>query len=215
MLLRRRDLIPCRPHSNHNQNQEIAAIPVESPGVGGQSKPKGLSCTMIECLMTAVIAMDVYTENTPGAPKPRFDLPDVYYCCDGPDLIYTDKRPGVTVALFTRWKKAPYTGSYEIIDAATAPYVLPATTIAELPLGRTVIDVRAYSADGEWIGWLADETFITCHGDVNLDLTVDVSDLLLLLETWGSPGGGMDDDGATSISIMLQILGGWGDCDQQ
>jgi len=49
-------------------------------------------------------------------------------------------------------------------------------------------------------------------GDINGDGVVNVADLLLLLATWGEPGGSADlnDDGIVNVEDLLILLGNWG-----
>jgi hypothetical protein len=54
-----------------------------------------------------------------------------------------------------------------------------------------------------------------CPGDLNGDATVDVSDLLILLGSWGPCSGCPADlnfDGVVDVSDLLILLGSWGPC---
>ncbi len=53
-----------------------------------------------------------------------------------------------------------------------------------------------------------------CPADLNADLTVDASDLAVLLAAWGAPGPtDLDADSTTSASDLAILLAAWGDCD--
>ncbi|MDP7030454.1 MAG: hypothetical protein QF733_09570 [Phycisphaerales bacterium] len=71
-----------------------------------------------------------------------------------------------------------------------------------------------HEAAVEWVHThLADEA--PCHGDVNGDHHVDVSDLLGLLSDWGSCSGcatDLDGSGAVDVEDLLQLLAVFGDC---
>ncbi len=52
----------------------------------------------------------------------------------------------------------------------------------------------------------------TCAADVDGDGSVDVVDLLLILGSWGTPGGDVNGDGTTDVVDLLIVLGAWGGC---
>ncbi|MBG79622.1 MAG: hypothetical protein CMJ39_02785 [Phycisphaerae bacterium] len=52
--------------------------------------------------------------------------------------------------------------------------------------------------------------------DANNDNTVDVDDLLMVINQWGDCGscsGDLDDSGAVDVADLLLLLDGWGDCE--
>ena len=54
-----------------------------------------------------------------------------------------------------------------------------------------------------------------CPTDINGDGVVSVSDILILIEQWGSCGGCTGDinsDGTVDISDLLEIVAAWGPC---
>ena len=51
-----------------------------------------------------------------------------------------------------------------------------------------------------------------CAGDYNDTGTVDVEDLLILLDGWGTETGDLNDDGLTDIEDLLILIGNWGPC---
>jgi hypothetical protein len=61
------------------------------------------------------------------------------------------------------------------------------------------------------------QTLPACPGDLNLDGTVDATDLAILLGAWGGvgpigAGGDIDLDGDTDGADLGTLLGGWGPC---
>jgi len=53
-----------------------------------------------------------------------------------------------------------------------------------------------------------------CIGDINQDNNVDISDLLLLIDAWGSSGiGDFDNNGVIDVTDMLMLIGAWGVCE--
>ncbi len=65
----------------------------------------------------------------------------------------------------------------------------------------------------------ADEVFITCDGDFDLDGAVSAADLALLLGSWGSCAdpadcpADLDGDGAVGPFDLALLLGNWGPCE--
>ena len=56
-----------------------------------------------------------------------------------------------------------------------------------------------------------------CQGDLNSDGTVDVADLLAVIETWGpcdlsSCNADLDGDGIVAVGDILILISGWGNC---
>ena len=51
--------------------------------------------------------------------------------------------------------------------------------------------------------------------DINGDGTVNVSDLLIVIAYWGSPGSPADvnEDGIVDVSDLLMVVGNWGPCE--
>ena len=71
-----------------------------------------------------------------------------------------------------------------------------------------------------WLAFTDDTSAVvvaepTCLGDLNIDNTVDVSDLLLLLAAWGpcdACDADLDESGSVDVSDLLILLGAWGGC---
>tara|TARA_B110000881_G_scaffold75938_1_gene66117 strand:- start:1475 stop:2017 length:543 start_codon:yes stop_codon:yes gene_type:complete len=55
----------------------------------------------------------------------------------------------------------------------------------------------------------------TCNGDINMDDTVGVVDLLQIIEHWGQMNSPADisSDGIVDVSDLLIVVGSWGACD--
>jgi len=53
-----------------------------------------------------------------------------------------------------------------------------------------------------------------CPGDRNNSGTVDVSDLLIIISTWGSndPAGDANGSGIVDVTDLLIVIAGWGPC---
>jgi hypothetical protein len=85
-------------------------------------------------------------------------------------------------------------------------------------LNRTSVDCEF--ANGNWLGAgttcednSCDET--VCDSDVDQNGTVDVSDLLVVIDQWGltdSPAD-LNGDGIVDVSDLLLVVGNWGPCE--
>ncbi len=51
-----------------------------------------------------------------------------------------------------------------------------------------------------------------CPADLDGDNHVGINDFLLVLGSWGGPGGDTNGDGITDIFDFLNVLGSWGPC---
>jgi hypothetical protein len=51
-----------------------------------------------------------------------------------------------------------------------------------------------------------------CEGDLSGDDLVDLTDILMVLDNWGTPAGDVNDDGLTDVSDLLVVLGSFGGC---
>ena len=54
-----------------------------------------------------------------------------------------------------------------------------------------------------------------CPADVTGDGNVGVSDILMLIESWGPCAGcdaDVNDDGVVNVTDMLEVVGSWGPC---
>ena len=54
-----------------------------------------------------------------------------------------------------------------------------------------------------------------CIGDIEGDGSVDVGDLLLIIDYWGStnPAGDLNGDGSVNVTDLLIVVGNWGPCE--
>ncbi len=48
--------------------------------------------------------------------------------------------------------------------------------------------------------------------DLNCDGSVDVSELIVVLNGWGTPAGDVTGDGTTDVTDLLAVLSAWGSC---
>jgi hypothetical protein len=55
----------------------------------------------------------------------------------------------------------------------------------------------------------------SCIGDVNQDGTVNVTDLLSIIDAWGTSDAGadIDGDGVVAVGDLLTTVGNWGSCE--
>jgi hypothetical protein len=54
---------------------------------------------------------------------------------------------------------------------------------------------------------------VDCPADATGDLTVDVNDLLIVINNWGGPGlGDIDGNGTTAVDDLLMVINSWGVC---
>ena len=77
------------------------------------------------------------------------------------------------------------------------------------------IDLACVSEDGGMVVLLTNEIDPDSAADLDGDGTVGISDLLILLASWGpNPGhpADLDGDGIVGILDFLQLLGSWGPC---
>jgi hypothetical protein len=71
---------------------------------------------------------------------------------------------------------------------------------------------------GVWLGPLTvcadDECVFGCEGDTNGDGEVNVSDLLDVVDQWGSTSGSGDvnNDGIVNVGDLLAVVEAWGTC---
>ena len=62
------------------------------------------------------------------------------------------------------------------------------------------------------LNWLADSQD-ACEADCNGDGSVGVSDLLAVIDAWGTSSGcDVNDDGIVNVSDLLEVVGNWGTC---
>jgi len=54
----------------------------------------------------------------------------------------------------------------------------------------------------------------SCDADVNGDATVNVSDILMVIDSWGSsnPDADVNNDGTVNVSDLLEVVSAWGPC---
>jgi uncharacterized membrane protein len=104
--------------------------------------------------------------------------------------------------------------------------IIPSTDILDcfgeysMADGWEDVEWYLFGGDGElyieWTGMTISEPEPAdpCPADINDDSTVDVFDLLDLLDAWGSPGGSADlnGDGVVDVFDLLELLDAWGPC---
>jgi len=79
--------------------------------------------------------------------------------------------------------------------------------------GNTVGQIWGDYTDGGG-NTIADECPV-CPADINGDVIVNVSDLLVVIDQWGltdSPAD-VNDDGIVDVSDLLIVVGNWGPCE--
>ena len=79
--------------------------------------------------------------------------------------------------------------------------------------GNTVDQILGYFLD-EGGNTIADVCPIDCP-DTNGDGYVNVSDLLIVIDQWGSSNSPADvnEDGIVDVSDLLIVIGNWGECE--
>ena len=96
---------------------------------------------------------------------------------------------------------------------ATSERFKPLRSSHNLPsdLDESEYDDIPDEPEGDW----ASNEQRDCHADLNLDRTVDVTDLLALLSAWGNEGGLGDivHDGRVDVLDLLELIEKWGQCD--
>jgi len=62
---------------------------------------------------------------------------------------------------------------------------------------------------------IIDGHVVTCDGDTNADNSVNVTDLLTVIDQWGGVGGSGDvnSDGIVNVNDLLMVVGNWGECE--
>jgi hypothetical protein len=126
--------------------------------------------------------------------------------CEGESVTFTVTASGPGVLTY-QWHK-----DGEIIDGAVSPsYTIASVTEADAGMYDVVVD----SACGSVTSLPAQLTIGTdcCPWDLDGDLDVSTSDLLLLLGNWGGVGvGDINGDGIVSTSDLLALVAHWGFC---
>ena len=63
------------------------------------------------------------------------------------------------------------------------------------------------------VGWLGSDD-PPCDADCNGDGVVDVSDMLAIIDAWGTGTGcDINGDGTIDVIDLLEVVGNWGACD--
>ncbi len=81
--------------------------------------------------------------------------------------------------------------------------------------------VEKMNNNGEMLIKIGSEYFLLnshCKADLNHDGSVNVSDILLLIDAWGSTDLGLcssdiDSDGVVAVSDLLVLIDSWGECE--
>ena len=63
--------------------------------------------------------------------------------------------------------------------------------------------------------WVNVVCLIDCNGDLDNDGFVNVNDLLMIIDQWGSSNSPADinEDGIVDIADLLMVVGDWGPCE--
>jgi hypothetical protein len=91
-------------------------------------------------------------------------------------------------------------GEARFVDIAS----MPDTGVPVLP-GGTVVDMGAFEV----------QPLPLCPADVNGDGSVNITDLLAVIASWGAAGGNPADvngDGTVNIADLLGVIAAWGAC---
>lgn len=124
--------------------------------------------------------------------------------------MYTDGSPTVTNCIFRDNIAKAWGGAISHLDNGSAGPTVSNTQFcnnspddiygAWVNGGGNVFDV---GCDDE-----------TCSADVSGDSYVNVTDLLAVIDAWGSSGGDADinDDGSVNVGDLLEVVGNWGPC---
>jgi len=51
-----------------------------------------------------------------------------------------------------------------------------------------------------------------CAADMDGSSVVDIEDLLLFMDAWGTPAADLNGDGSPDINDLLMLMGMWGPC---
>jgi hypothetical protein len=86
---------------------------------------------------------------------------------------------------------------------------------------NNLLESMCLAGNGTWLGPFTvcedGGCALTCDGDVDGSNTVDVNDLLAVIDQWGLTNSPSDinDDGIVDVSDLLMVVGNWGPCDEE
>ncbi|MHC4317856.1 MAG: endonuclease/exonuclease/phosphatase family protein [Planctomycetota bacterium] len=218
--------LPCCSNDSGRQNaaDEIMAFVRDARTPGGQLdlSPDApivitgdLNLVGLARQLETLLTGDISDEGTYG--------PDFAPDWDGTDLLdviaqQTEKRMGYT------WRN-----DWSSFWPGRLDFIIATDSVAEV--GNRFILYTPEMSPGERAanGLLADDSYASdhlllaadlqepgpaCTGDIDGSGTVDVLDFLLLLASWGDPGGPGDvnDDGTVDVLDFLTLLAFWGPC---
>ncbi len=97
-------------------------------------------------------------------------------------------------------------GLYEHSFSTTGGVKTVEIGLANNPIGQGDVDIVVDYVDITWVD---------CVGDINGSGTVDVVDLLVVIDQWGATDSPADvnQDGIVDVSDLLIVVGNWGPCE--
>jgi hypothetical protein len=115
--------------------------------------------------------------------------------------------PNQDLAVPNSWKTQSFVVSDYVAPTGEVRVRFSVSDIAPASIVEAALDDFAVE------GVNCDKTPI-CAGDVNLDGTVNITDLLGVIAAWGTadPASDLNDDGVVNIVDLLGVISAWGNC---
>lgn len=122
--------------------------------------------------------------------------------------IYTDGSPVIKNCIVKN-NTAQYGGGAYISNMGANSMTVMNTMFC----GNTPDDIVGPWEDGGG-NVFADGCATSCPSDINDDTVVDVSDILAVIDAWGSADSSADinTDGIVNVEDLLEVVGSWGPC---
>jgi hypothetical protein len=95
----------------------------------------------------------------------------------------------------------------------SSSYTIASVTELDAGMYDVVVGSACGSVTSQGAQLTIDQACDDCPWDLDGDLNVKTSDLLLLLGNWGGVGvGDVNGDGIVSTADLLELIGHWGFC---